>query len=174
MLTSQLTPLLAALSFAAQAHDGQYRKDGRTPYAAHPARVLLILRDLFGVTDPEVLTAAALHDTIEDTTTDWDELAEQFGERVAHFVALLTKDMRLPEPQREAAYRAALAAAPLPVQLCKLADVYDNVLDCEHLSPAAREKLVRKARGWLELFEPAFPAEYSHALEALRAVLSNR
>ena len=63
----QLDLLLDAVSFAARAHQGQFRKDGRTPYASHPTRVCLVMRCVFGVEDPEVLAAAVLHDTIEDT-----------------------------------------------------------------------------------------------------------
>src|SRR5713226_1440591 len=89
--------LLEAISFAARAHQGQLRKDNRTPYASHAFRVCLIVREIFGVTDPEVLTAAVLHDTVEDTTTDHDDLAKQFGRQVADWVAALSKDKRLPE-----------------------------------------------------------------------------
>src|SRR3954447_2724159 len=104
-------PLLEAVSFAARAHRGQVRKDGQTPYAAHPFRVCLIVRHVFGIDDPEVLTAALLHDTIEDTTTDFDDLEERFGAPVAGWVAGLSKDTRLPDDEREAAYMATLAAA---------------------------------------------------------------
>src|SRR5947199_323790 len=75
--------LLEAIAFAARAHQGQMRKDGKTPYASHVFRVCLILRQVFGIDDPTALTAAVLHDTVEDTTTDYDELKEEFGEEVA-------------------------------------------------------------------------------------------
>src|SRR5256885_16506317 len=88
--------LLEAISFAARKHQGQLRKDDRTPYFAHPVRVMMIVRDRWGITDPEVLAAAGLHDTIEDTTTDYDDGTKRFGPRVAHPVPLLPKDNRLP------------------------------------------------------------------------------
>ena len=72
--------LMQAISVAARAHEGQCRKDGATPYIAHPVRVMMILRHVFGVDDPQVLMAGVLHDTIEDTTVDRDFLIEQFGE----------------------------------------------------------------------------------------------
>ena len=88
------------------------RADGATPYFAHPVRVMLsVVREL-GEADPETLAAAALHDTVEDTTTDFDALAGEFGETVARYVALLTKDKRLPEKEREDRYFSDLAAAP--------------------------------------------------------------
>src|SRR5205823_13691949 len=67
---------------------------------------LTIASLLFGIRDPKVLAAAVLHDTIEDTTTDYDDLAERFGKDVADWVASLTKDMRRPEDEREEEYRA--------------------------------------------------------------------
>src|SRR5215217_2629487 len=102
--THDIRMLLEAASFAARAHRHQLRKDGQTPYAAHPFRVCLIVRHVFGIDDPDVLAAALLHDTIEDTTTDFDDLAIAFGPRIAGWAAALSKDGRLPEPEREAAY----------------------------------------------------------------------
>src|SRR6516164_2465453 len=89
--------LLEAISFASRAHQGQLRKDGKTPYASHPCRVAMIVRHLFGIDNPAILTAAVLHDTIEDTTTDFDDLTEHFGAEVAGWVTQLTKDKRLVE-----------------------------------------------------------------------------
>ena len=71
-----------AASFAARAHDGQKRKDGRTPYVAHPYRVAMVIRHVFGCEDETILAAALLHDVIEDTTVDYDDVAEAF--RVAN------------------------------------------------------------------------------------------
>src|SRR5262245_22521267 len=87
------TAMFEAASFAARAHRHQMRKDGETPYAAHPFRVCLVVRHVFGIDDPKVLTAAMLHDTIEDTPTDYDDVLDRFGPEVAGWVAALTKDM---------------------------------------------------------------------------------
>jgi guanosine-3',5'-bis(diphosphate) 3'-pyrophosphohydrolase len=168
MTEADYTIVLRAVSFAARHHEGQVRKDGKTPYVAHPARVLAILTNVFGVKDPEVLAAGALHDTIEDTLADRDDLIEEFGERVAGFVALLTKDKRLPEEERERTYFEALAAAPLEVKLCKLADTYDNLDDSSGLSIEFRTKKSHKARKLLEAFAPGFPTEWHHVLEHVR------
>src|SRR5262245_40001689 len=114
--------VLKAISFACRKHQGQMRKDEITPYVAHPIRVMLcVLREL-GQTDPDTLAAAVLHDTIEDTTTDYDEIAKEFNPRVAGYVALLTKDKRLPEEECEDRYFEGLRTALLPVKLCKLGD----------------------------------------------------
>src|SRR5438093_5908981 len=90
-----MRPLLEAVAFAARAHQGKLRKDGVTPYASHVFRVCLVLRHVFGIEDIQALMAAALHDTVEDTDTDFDELKETFGDEVASWVAALSKDKRL-------------------------------------------------------------------------------
>jgi len=156
--------VLKAISFAARAHRHQVRKDGHTPYAAHAFRVAHIARHDFGIDDPEVLTIAVLHDTIEDTTTDYDDLVEGFGERVARGVAALTKDMRLPEAEREAAYLRQVAEAEPAVHLCKLADIADNLIDGEHLAPAARAKSLARARAYLDHFDRHRSPETDRAL----------
>lgn len=133
-----------AASMAARFHAGQMRKDGKTPYVAHPFRVAMTVRDVFGVDDPVALAAALLHDAIEDTTADYDDIEKEMGKEVADVVAALTKDMRLPDAAREPAYDRQLAAAPWQARLIKLADVYDNTSDC--LDDGMRRKAAGKAR----------------------------
>src|SRR5437667_9713105 len=96
--------VLEAAAFAARAHHGQLRKDGETPYVSHVFRVCLILGNVFGMDDCQLLTTALLHDTVEDTTTDFDDLEDRFGREVAQWVAYLSKDKRLPERAREKTY----------------------------------------------------------------------
>jgi guanosine-3',5'-bis(diphosphate) 3'-pyrophosphohydrolase len=119
----------AAADFAAQRHRHQLRKDGITPYIAHPLRVALVVAVEFGCTDPEVLAAAILHDTIEDTETDYEDLSERFGGWVADAVATLTNNKSLPEEEREAEYHRRLATADWRVLLIKVADACENVRD---------------------------------------------
>jgi len=123
-----------AASYAAFKHRHQTRKDGRTPYIAHPFRVAMTVRDIFDCADPMALAAALLHDVIEDTTTDYDDIAELFGEGVAEIVSAVTKAMHLPERVRETEYDARLAGAPWQARLIKLADAFDNLSDA-HTSP---------------------------------------
>ncbi len=124
--------LLRAASFAARKHHGQTRADNQTPYFSHVSRVTLILAHVFGVEDEEILTAALLHDTLEDTATDYDEIAAQFGTRVADDVVLLTKNVMLPKKAREEDYFRRLAGAPEAVMIAKMADLYDNLSDRIH------------------------------------------
>lgn len=138
--------LLNAISFATRAHKGQFRKDNETPYVSHVFRVCITLRHVFGVDDERILAAAVLHDTIEDTTTDFDDLNKAFGHEIATWVGLLSKDKRMIEDQREKAYFERLKSAPLEVKLIKLADLHDNIVDSSSLPPAGQEMALNKAR----------------------------
>lgn len=128
---------------AARAHRDQWRKDGATPYVSHPVRVALTVALRFGVADEAVIAAALLHDVIEDTTIDYDDLAARFGTQVADLVAAVSKDPRVPEPERERRYDQQLADASWQARLIKLADVYDNLTDA--IDEASRRKLADKA-----------------------------
>jgi guanosine-3',5'-bis(diphosphate) 3'-pyrophosphohydrolase len=150
---NSLLPLLDAVAFAARAHRSQLRKDNQTPYVSHVFRVCLIVRHVFGIADPRVLTAAVLHDTIEDTTTDFDDLAERCGGEIASWVAALSKDKRQQDAPREEAYRTGLANSPWQVQVCKLADVFDNLLDSGHLAGEKRQKTFMRARAYLSAMQ---------------------
>jgi guanosine-3',5'-bis(diphosphate) 3'-pyrophosphohydrolase len=165
-------PLLEAVSFAARAHQGQLRKDQKTPYASHVFRASLILRHVFGIEDAATLTAAVLHDTIEDTTTDFDDVKERFGPEVAGWVATLSKDKRLEDAPREKAYMAGLASAPWQVKVCKLADIFDNLMDSGHLSGQSRQRTLARSRAYLgALDSPALPPAVGRAFEIVQALV---
>lgn len=111
---------------------------------SHVYRVAMTVRNVFDCADEVALAAALLHDTIEDTTTDFDDLARAFGEPVASIVAAVTKNMMLPEAQRETEYDARLSSADWRARLIKLADVYDNSCDSSLETPAKAAKLIDK------------------------------
>jgi guanosine-3',5'-bis(diphosphate) 3'-pyrophosphohydrolase len=133
-----------AVSFAARRHEGQLRKDGKTPYVAHPVRVAFIIRHLFDIADETAITAALLHDLIEDTKTDYDEIANEFGSAVADAVAAVSKDGRRPHELRESEYDKQVAAASWQARLIKLADVYDNY--CDSRDDKERTRSAQKAQ----------------------------
>jgi (p)ppGpp synthase/HD superfamily hydrolase len=164
--------LLDAIAFAARAHQSQLRKDRATPYHSHVFRVCLIVRHLFGVDDAAVLTAAVLHDTIEDTTTDFDDLEARFGPEIARWVALLSKDKRQRDELRERAYCDGLRSAPWQVKICKLADVYDNLTDSAFLQPDQRPRTYQRTRIYLDaLAAPDLPPPVQRAFETVSALL---
>lgn len=168
---SAIGPFLDAVAFAARAHRSQLRKDGQTPYVSHVFRVCMIVRHVFGVSDPRVLAAAVLHDTIEDTTTDFDEVAEQFGEEVASWVAALSKDKRQQENPREASYMEELTRAPWQVQVCKLADIFDNLLDSGHFPPEKRKKTFERSRSYLQALKSNLRPEAQPHWETVAGLL---
>ncbi len=89
-----------AISFAAQAHDGQLRKGTNIPYISHPYTVGMIL--LKENCSEEVVIAGILHDTIEDTTVTYEELAREFGSKVANLVQAASEpDKSLPWKERK-------------------------------------------------------------------------
>jgi len=156
-----------AAALASRVHENQYRKDGRTPYDAHPARVAMIISALFGFQDETILAAAYLHDVIEDSGTDYEDVLELCGKETADYVAAMTKDMRLPEERREVAYDEQLAAGPWPARLIKLADVYDNLSDAQ--TDWGRRKLIKKAERALNL--AAGDEQLAGACTKLRALV---
>src|SRR6476620_6109238 len=99
---SDLKLLIKALDFAAHKHRDQRRKDEEaSPYINHPISVSLVLAEIGGITDAEVLSAAILHDTLEDTDTTAEELEAGFGVRVRNLVEEVTDDKRLPKAKRK-------------------------------------------------------------------------
>lgn len=163
--------VLQAASFAARAHRGQLRKDGHTPYASHPFRVCLIVRDRFGLDDPRLLAAALLHDALEDTTADFDDLERDFGPDVAAWVACLSKDKRLPDDERERAYVRQLLDGPWQAQVLKLADVYDNLLDARTLPRERQPQGYRRAASYHEALRQVEMPEVRGPLAQVGALL---
>ncbi|GJM18930.1 MAG: hypothetical protein DHS20C14_11430 [Phycisphaeraceae bacterium] len=137
------TVWMRAAAFAAREHKGHLRKDGRTPYIAHVFRVAMIVSHQFGHDDESTLAAAILHDVIEDTPNDYDDISRRFGHDVADMVAALTKNMLLPEPEREKDYDQRLAKADWRARLIKLADVLDNATDGAGKAGKLRDKCRR-------------------------------
>jgi guanosine-3',5'-bis(diphosphate) 3'-pyrophosphohydrolase len=161
------TPWQRAVSFAARGHEGQLRKDGKTPYVAHPVRVAFIVRHLFDVADNTALTAALLHDLIEDTKIDYDDIAREFGSEVADAVAAVSKDGRLPHDERESAYDKQVAAASWQARLIKLADVYDNY--CDSRDDKERGRAAEKVKRAIQCAGNA--PQLAHAIELVRKLI---
>ncbi len=79
-----------AVAYAAKAHAGMLRKRECIPYLIHPLEVAVICASM--TSDPEILAAAVLHDTVEDTSTTLEEIRNEFGPRVALLVEAETED----------------------------------------------------------------------------------
>ena len=125
-----LSPIMRALAFAAHKHRDQRRKDaGASPYINHPIALASVLVNEAGVTDGDVICAALLHDTVEDTETTHEELVQHFGLQVAGIVAEVTDDKALSRDERKQAQIAHAADRSPQAKLVKLADKICNIRD---------------------------------------------
>lgn len=115
-----------AIQFAARKHHGHMRVETEPlPYVTHLfSAALLVAED---GADDDVVTAALLHDTIEDTATTREEIAAAFNDRVAQLVVAVTEDKALAWKERKEAYFAALETAPEEALLIMAADKIDNI-----------------------------------------------
>lgn len=120
--------ILRAATFAAQKHTGQHRKgERREPYINHPLEVANLLVNIGKVDDVELISAALLHDTVEDCGVTFDEIEESFGPAVAGYVRELTDDKSLPKDERK---RLQVEHAPhmsSGAKQVKLADKISNI-----------------------------------------------
>jgi guanosine-3',5'-bis(diphosphate) 3'-pyrophosphohydrolase len=139
----------SAVEFAVRYHGDQTRPTG-APYAEHLLEALEFLLRGAGVTDPDILQAAVLHDVVEDTPCTIDEVRRAFGGRVAGLVGWVTK----PEPEEGSDRRAAkeaylgrLQGAPDDAVLVKLADRASNVQTLRNLGlPKQRQYYAETVR----------------------------
>jgi guanosine-3',5'-bis(diphosphate) 3'-pyrophosphohydrolase len=135
-----------ALAFAAEKHRNQRRKDREaSPYINHPIDLVNILVNEAQVTDPVVLMAAVLHDTVEDTATTLDELTARFGAEVSGIVAEVTDDKTLPKDERKRVQVEHAAHASFRAQQVKLADKISNLRDLATRPPASWEQSRKRA-----------------------------
>ena len=131
-----LSLLFKALAFSAEKHTKQRRKDiDKTPYINHPISLANILAQRW-VIDENVLCAAILHDTIEDTETTVDELQEHFGEKITSIVLEVTDDKSLEKSIRKQKQVEHAASISHEAKLVKLADKIANITDIINTPPA--------------------------------------
>lgn len=134
---NDIARLLDAIAFAAERHKDQRRKDVRqTPYINHPLALARMLACEGGITDVEVLMAAVLHDTVEDTETTEADLRERFGDRVADMVMEVTDDKNLPKARRKALQVEHAHLKSDGAALVKLVDKTCNLADIASSPPA--------------------------------------
>jgi GTP diphosphokinase / guanosine-3',5'-bis(diphosphate) 3'-diphosphatase len=173
-VTGEYALLLKALAFAAHKHRDQRRKDQEaSPYINHPIALANVLVNEGGVADVEVLCAALLHDTLEDTATTPEELVEAFGERIARIVGEVTDDKALPKAERKRMQIEHAPALSREAKLVKLADKICNVRDVAERPPQGwdlarrreyfdwAKRVVDGLRGTHRPLEAAFDAAYA-------------
>jgi GTP diphosphokinase / guanosine-3',5'-bis(diphosphate) 3'-diphosphatase len=168
-----LALLLRALAFAAHKHRHQRRKDAEaSPYINHPIALAEVLAREGGVTDVDVLAAALLHDTIEDTQTSPEELEQAFGPRIAAIVLEVTDNKMVKKVVRKKMQVEHAARASPEAKLVKLADKICNLRDVAERPPAkwdlARrreyfewsKRVIDRLRGTHPALEAAFDQAY--------------
>ncbi|BAR55899.1 (p)ppGpp synthase/HD superfamily hydrolase [Bradyrhizobium diazoefficiens] len=141
-----------AAELAARRHNGMARKGrGNEPYVNHLAEVANLLARATDGADAELVAAGWLHDTIEDTETTREELAQKFSERIASLVVECTDDMKLPKAERR---RRQVVDAPKKsagAKLIKIADKISNVGARIHAAPTTEERDdLADYTGWAE------------------------
>jgi GTP diphosphokinase / guanosine-3',5'-bis(diphosphate) 3'-diphosphatase len=128
--------VLAASAFAAHKHRDQRRKGAEaSPYINHPIAVANVLANEAGITDPIILAAALLHDTIEDTDTTPEELEAAFGRDITGIVVEVTDDKSLLKHERKRLQIEHAATLSIEAKLVKLADKICNVRDMSQSPP---------------------------------------
>ena len=143
--------VLKATQFAALKHCDQRRKDGKTPYIIHPISVAMILSEIGSIEDLEILSAALLHDTLEDTDTSAHELDKNFGSRVRIIVEELTDNDMLTFSQRKQMQIDNAPYLSKDATLVRIADKISNVSDViENPPPEWNQKRCNKYVDWAE------------------------
>ncbi len=173
-LKNRLPLLLDALAFAADKHRRQRRKDRHaSPYINHPIALAQVLAGEGGIADAEILAAALLHDTIEDTRTTFEELKKRFGGRVARMVLEVTDNKRLRKHTRKRLQIEHAAHLSRGAKLVKLADKICNLRDLHRRPPVGWNKkrrreyfewsrqVIDQLRGAHPKLEAAFDAAYA-------------
>jgi len=187
--------LQTAYRFSEQAHQGQFRRSGE-PYISHPLAVANILAQWH--LDPQALTAALLHDVMEDTTVTKADISQRFGKPVAELVDGVSKLDRIEfqtyeDAQAENFRKMLLAMArDVRVMLIKLADRLHNMRTLQGLGPEKRRRIARET---LDIYAPIanrlglnsiyqeledlafrhlYPRRYEVLSKAVRAARGNR
>ncbi len=161
---NNLTTLIQAINFAAKKHSTQKRKGAdEQPYINHPLEVLNLLINVGIMEDYNVLIAAVLHDTIEDTETTEEEITELFGANVCEMVLEVTDDKSLPKAERKQLQIKHAPHLSDGAKYIKLADKISNIRDVSENPPD----------GWSDKRRLEYVEWGEKVIDGLRGVNSN-
>jgi len=161
-----------AKAFAARHHQavGQTRKYTGEPYINHPAAVVELVRSVPHTA--EMIAAAWLHDTVEDTNATLDEVRTEFGAAVAELVEMLT-DVSQPgdgnRARRKAIDREHTAKASPHAKTVKLADLIDNSRSIIERDPEFAKVYLEEKRLLLEVLKEGEPTLWAKANDIVTA-----
>jgi len=122
-----MSNILKAYDFAKKKHEGQFRKGTSIPYIVHPYEVYKLAKEF--TDDENILIAALLHDTIEDTDTTKDEIALLFNEEVANMVDNLSIKWCDSWKEEKIRYINSIANSNDKVKFIKACDLCCNLSD---------------------------------------------
>jgi guanosine-3',5'-bis(diphosphate) 3'-pyrophosphohydrolase len=175
-----LDKILDAAVFAADKHQNHVRKNEQhSPYITHPLLVAKAIYQIGDVKDNGVLVAAILHDTIEDTPTTKDEIADRFGKDILEIVLEVTDNKSLDRLTRK---RLQVSHAPELSYQARVVKIADKLINCEDILysppvdwPLKRRQeyiqwgadVVQKIRGTNTPLEEAFDQVLRRAEQAL-------
>ena len=128
--------------YAIKQHKGQYRKNNKTPYWHHLQDVVKNL-EMMGIKDESILCSGWLHDSIEDTSSDFDDVSKNFGKKIAQIVSDLTKETRLPKNQQEKNYLMQLSTSSWQAKVVKFADILANISDLKNSELNKTQQIVQ-------------------------------
>ena len=152
--TDDIAIIQRAYDFCLEHHAGQRRASG-DPFALHPLEVALVLAEM--KLDATAIAAGLLHDAVEDTPVTSRQIAETFGDQVAHIVDGVTKIEKIQfanreDRQAENVRKMLLAmVSDVRVVLIKLADRLHNMRTLEHLPPERQQAIARET---LDIYAP--------------------
>lgn len=171
--------------FVKKAHEGQLRKDGKTPYYTHPFRVADLVKKFLdkGCYDfsalcsaGEMIAAAYLHDVLEDTPITREALEKKYGNLIAYYVWWLTNQKeKAKRTTQKRMDRERLSGAPKEVKIVKLCDRLDNLTDIVNYPDIEFQKLYAEESlllvGVLQSANPYLAQRVQHAaVEILKKV----
>lgn len=180
---NDLALILKSLDFAAFRHKGQLRKgEGSTPYINHPIQVANLLANYAGEADPVLISAAILHDVVEDTvnsTSERDELIDQiseiFGEEILSLTLEVTDDKTLDKFERKKLQIESASHKSDRAKKLKIADKIMNLRDLTDNPPSDwsreritdyfdwAEKVVEGLRGVSQILDDLFDEDLAIA-----------
>jgi (p)ppGpp synthase/HD superfamily hydrolase len=125
---NEIEALARAYNFGAEKHAGQSRKgEAGEPYVNHLTEVAQLVAQATAGSDVDLVIAAVLHDTVEDTKTTLDELTAAFGPRVASLVGEVTDDKSLEKAERKRLQIEHAGHASTGAKIIKIADKTSNL-----------------------------------------------
>lgn len=164
-----------AIAFAREAHGAQVRKYTGEPYVNHPVAVAELVRTVPHT--EEMVIAAILHDTVEDTPTTLLDVKTAFGGKVATLVAWLT-DISTPfhgnRVARKELDRMHTSLAPAAAKTIKVADLIDNTKSIETHDPDFWKVYRHEKMKLLEVLQEADPTLLQMAIQQTSATVPER